>query len=242
MKKGLILGILAIMVAGCGGKKIDNKEREEEYSRILGDSISIITQEIDSCDSQIKTLNESTGVWVRDFTTVTNPREVGSYMIYTSFKNRYPLTGTGLVARVNDTGGFELIAALSRGTFDRIVVEANGESISSDVVPHDQALNYRTDALNTVSFTGEKADEIGKLIADNRLNSVKVNFFGKKLMSTWNMPDDYKQMVMATWMLYSSGKEANRLERRVQMLHQKINILRAHRDREDNAEQNIEKQ
>ena len=38
-------------------------------------------------------------------------------------------------------------------------------------------------------------------------------------------------MIMATWQLYSDQREANRLEHRAQMLHEKVNLLRTHRDR-----------
>lgn len=231
MKKFFLIGITALALASCGGKKTDDGARGREYGRMLGDSIAITQQEIDSCGSQIKILNENTATWLRDFTTVSNPREVGSYMIYTPFKDRYPLRSTGLVARINDTGKFELVAALSRGTFNQIEVRTGDMAIASEVVPNDQALNYRTDALTTVSFTGAKADSIGQLIADNALNDVKVVFLENRIVVSWNMPADYRKMIMATWMLSSVSSEANRLERRVQMLHEKINILRTHKDK-----------
>lgn len=218
------------LLCSCGGKKDDGAARREAYTKALDDSIAAINAEIDSCANGVLELHDRTGQWLRDFTTVENPREVGSYMIYTSFRNRYPLTGTGLVARVTDMGEFQLIAALRNGVFDRIEVSSGETSLSSGTVPHDQALNYRTAGLTTVTFSGEKADSIGSFICDNEMQNIKVSYCGNGVSGTWIMPEDYKKMVMATWMLYSSSRGARNLERREALLHQKLNLLRTHRD------------
>lgn len=235
LKAGIYISFVAAFAAlsltSCGGKKEDGAARREAYTNALDDSIAAVTAEIDSCTNGVKEMHDQAGKWLLDFTTVENPREVGSYIIYTPFRNRYPLTATGLVARVIDTGEFQLVAALSKGTFDRIEVSCGDITLSSETVPHDQALNYRTAGLNTVTFSGEKADSIGRFICDNELENIRVSYCGNGVAGSWTMPEDYKKMVMATWMFYNSSRSAKHLEQREAKLHEKLNLLRAHRDR-----------
>lgn len=236
MKKGkLIIAAAAVAISpllgACVGRTNDGEKARADYDRSLSDSIAVVEQEIDSCNTQIGLLRDQVNGWVRDFTTVSNPREAGSYMILTSFKDRYPLSSTGLVARINDNNQFELVAALSGKAFDRIEVQGPTATATSDVVPNDQALNYRTAALTTVMFTGNAADSIGALVADNQLNPITVTFMGNSPVQSWKLPESNAKMISYTYLLYKSNKELNRLERRVPMLHEKINLLRIHKDR-----------
>lgn len=219
-------------LASCGGKKTDTDAAKKEYSRQLGDSISIVETEIDSCTNTIKTLNDAVNSLLPQFETVTRPREAGSYMMLRPFVKNYPLRNTSVIARINDSEQFELIAALRNGTFDRIeAIGPDGKSLSSMTVPRDQALNFtNSDGLTTVLFCGPEADAIGKFIADNMLNDIKINYYGNSLVLSWRMPLEARRMIGATYTLYSSQREINRLSAREKMLHEKINLLRAHRD------------
>ena len=159
MMRGLSVKIAAVsliaLAAGCVSRNNEKGEQARaEYAQSLGDSIAGIERQIDSCNNNIGALRDHVGELLRDFTTVANPREAGSYIIMTPFKGRYPLKSTGLLARINDNGQFELIAALSGKAFDQITVNGPSVTASSAVVPHDQALNYRTASLTTVSFIG----------------------------------------------------------------------------------------
>ena len=64
------------------------------------------------------------------------------------------------------------------------------------------------------------------------MNRVMVAFYDNGKLRVKNPIDtQYANMIMATWQLYSDQREANRLEHRAQMLHEKVNLLRTHRDR-----------
>ena len=236
--KKIFIGIAVISLMGsCVSRTDEGEKAKADYDRALSDSIEIIRQEIDSCDSQISMLRSKINGWVGDFTTVSNPREAGSYMILNSFKNKYPLSSTGLVARINDNGQFELVAALSGKPFDCIVVQGPADTATSSVVPNDQALNYRTAALTTVLFTGPAADSIGGVISDNELNPLKVTYMQGKPVQTWNIPAENARMIAYTYRFYKSTRELSRLERRVPMLHEKINLIRLHKDRSGSAQE-----
>lgn len=233
MKKLILIAITGILLVSCGGKKQGSGAAQESYSTMLSDSIASAETEIDSCESAIARLNEKTSASLESFTTVANQREVGSYMIYTPFKSKYPLTSTGIIARINDTGQYELIASLSKGTFDQIEVSIGSKSLRSARVPNDQALNYRTESLTTVSFTGTEADSIGSAIAAGGDEEIIIRYLDKRVVGNWKLPSDYREMLRKTWELYETSSGANRLERRAMMLHEKIKILRQHRDGRD---------
>lgn len=230
----------AFLLLSCASKTNDGEKARADYDRALSDSIEIVRQEIDSCNSQITVLRDQVNGWLPDFTTVSNPREAGSYMILTSFKDRYPLTATGLVARINDNSQLELVAALSGKPFDRIAVQGSSDTASSSIVPNDQALNYRTPSLTTVLFTGEEADAVCELIADNELNPLTVTYLqNERPVQSWRLPADNARMISYTYMLYKNNRELHRLERRVPMLHEKINLLRVHKDHAVSSEDSV---
>lgn len=225
------LAMAAMMpLTSCTGNSDKDKARRE-YVSGLNDSIQALKSEIDSCNAQISILQEQQDVWLRDFTTVSNSREAAPYMIFNGFQDKYPPTSTGLIARLAENGQFELIASLKGARFDRITVTSDSESATSDVVPADQALNYTADGLTTVLFTGTRADSIGRLIADNDLNNIRVVYLNGNPVSTWSLPVSYRNMIMASFQLYDAQRTIGRLERRVPLLNRKIDLLRVHQDR-----------
>ena len=233
MKKIISFILPAMLLTSCAGGNADKEKAKNEYKNSLADSITAAEHQIDSCENEIKVLTDNVNTWLRDFTVVDNSREVESYYIFNGWQNRYPLQNTGLVARISNGERLEIIAALKGSTFNSIRVESGDLSAESAVVPHDQALNYRREGLNTVMFLGAQADSVAQLIADNELNPVKIVYLENgKIKGNWQMPEDYKKMVSATWMLYSSRSRQIKLEGYMKMLCKKIEILRAHKDRE----------
>lgn len=231
-RKLLVCGIAVVMMAGCAHKNDAGQRARENYARSLADSVANIKYEIDSCNSEIGQLNETVGTWLRDFTAVNNSREVEGYTIRTGWQNRYPLQSTGMIARITESEGLELIAALKGGVFDQLTVSAAGNSASTAVVPNDQALNYRREGLTTVMFTGTQADSVAHLIADNMLDNVQVTFVnGGRPTGSWKIPADYAKMIADTYELYSSHQRQIKLERHVRMLQEKMKLLREHTDR-----------
>lgn len=228
----IILALVLPMLASCGsaGKtEADKDKAANEYKEALKDSVKSLGVEIDSCKSALGEINNNVGVWLRDFTVVENPREVEGYYIMNGWQSRYPLSSTGLVARLTKGEELEVIAALQSGRFNRIEVSSGDVTVTSSEVAHDQALNYSDGKLNTVMFSGQNAADMAKLIADNELNGVKLVFLeGGKVSGSWTLPTANKKMISATWMLYSSLKEQKRLENRELLLQKKLDILRRH--------------
>ncbi len=233
MNKILSFFLPALLLASCAGGNADKEKAKNDYKNSLADSISAAELRIDSCENEIKELTDNVNNLLRDFMVVDNSREVESYYIFNGWQNRYPLQNTGLVARISSGERLELIAALKGSTFNSIRVESGEEAAESAVVPHDQALNYRREGLNTVMFSGAETDAMAQLIADNELDPVKIIYLENgKVKGSWQMPEDYKKMVSATWMLYSSRSRQIKLEGYMKMLCKKIEILRVHKDRE----------
>ena len=223
--------LCALVAAGCV-KRVDNSEKSHsEYLKSLDDSIAVVEAQIASCNDEIAMLRDKVDMLMRDFTTVANPREVGSYIILTKFKDRYPLKSTGLVARIDENNRFELVAALAGGkAFQQIAVQSPDITVTSGTVPHDQALNYRTDALTTVLFSGEAADSIGALIAGDELDNMNVIFMQGAPVQSWRLPEENAKMISQTWLLHDAASRMRGLERKVPVLHEKINLLRIHKE------------
>lgn len=232
MKKITIAILPALLLASCAGGNADKDKAKNDYRQALTDSVTAAQRNVDSCENRLKVMTDNVNQWMRDFTVVNNSREVEGYYIFNGWQNRYPLQSTGMIARISNGERLELIAALKGATFNAVMVESGEKSATTAVVPHDQALNYRREGLNTVMFAGAEADSVAQMIADNELNVVKVIFLENgKPKGSWQIPEDYKKMISATWMLYSSRQQQMRLEAEMKKEFKKIEILRTHLDK-----------
>ena len=227
MKKILIAGMAAILLASCANKE----KRESNYEKwvgTLGDSIKNTEETIRLTEDSVRILHDSIGAMLREFSYVDNPRQVEGYTILTSWRGRYPLSTTGLVARITKSEAFELIGTLRGGNFNRIEVSAGGESAVSETVAFDQALNYREGGLNTVAFSGSAADSIGELISDNAGGGITVRYI--PLGKTITLSPDAARMIAQTWQLYSAQRKVQHMERLMPLMHKKIDAYRRIKD------------
>ncbi len=222
------VSLLLTSLAACSPKEKSDKAIErEKWIESLGDSIALYKNRIDSATSRLDELHDNVGMMLQDFEYVSNPREVEGYYIYKGWRSRYPLQGNGLVARISKDEGLELIACHKGATFNSISVSDGSASAASDVVPHDQALNYRRGDLTTVCFYGEKADSLAMFIADRQDRPVTVTIFnGGGANGRFALQPDAARMIAATWQLYSSQKLCERLELEIPMLNRRIDTCR----------------
>ena len=208
-----ILLLIAIGGPTAGCRKYDGEKaaaQRNEWHESLSDSISAIsTRRIGS------------------FTQVSNPREVEPYYIQSRFKTRYPLSSTGIAARMTAGEQAEIIAALSGHRFNAIRLSDGNQSVESDVVPADQALNYTARGLTTVSFTGAKADSICMFVADHQATPLTLTYLqdgARAAQITLNT--DQKEWIASTWGVCGAHKEARMLEKRMLSDSRKIELLK----------------
>lgn len=224
--------LLTTGAIGCRGKN-EAKERiqaeREKWEASLPDSLKAVERQTDSIKAELQALNNCFDAMVHTFEYVDNPREVEGYYIAGAWKGNYPLKSTGLVARITKSEKLELIAALAGGAhFDRLRVEANGQSAETSVVPHDQALNYRMTGLNTVCFSDSAATSCARLIAENNGSDVKIIYLeGGRQTGVLSYPQQAQSVMMSTWNLYEVSSRIARDERMIPMLAKKGAIISA---------------
>ena len=227
-------GITLLLAAstGCRGKN-EAKERiqaeREQWEASLPDSLKAVERQTDSIKSELEMLSHRFDAMVHTFDYVDNPREVEGYYIAGAWKGNYPLKSTGLVARLTKSENLELIAALSGGAhFNRLRVEAGGETAETSIVPHDQALNYRMAGLNTVCFSDSAANSCALLITRNVGGNVKIIYLdGDRQTGSLSYPTASQKTMESTWNLYEILRAINRDERMIPMLAKKGAIISA---------------
>ncbi|MBD5207457.1 MAG: hypothetical protein HDS79_04220 [Bacteroidales bacterium] len=229
MKKIFYIGIGMLLLAGCAHENKSGEAAKAAHAESLQEQEKEIVAVRDSCRDAAATLGDDINNLLRDFTTVNKTQEVSGYSIFQGWENRYPLKSTGVVARLAEGGEFELIAALSGGVFDQIRVEVEQESAQTNVVPNDQALNYRAAGLTTVMFSGPEALKVGELIMDNELNNLKVVYLQNgKPTGSWKMAHDNVKMISMTAMLGLKEQELHRVENRGMLMENKLQLIREH--------------
>ena len=224
-----------LLLPACGVKTPKAVEERQKWLLSLNDYIAAYEKQKVVVEEQLSQAREAVGGIIGSFDYVNNPRQVEGYYIFNGWKDRYPMQKTALVARVTEDEHFELIATLTGAHFNEIGVTAAGETRSSEVVPHDQALNYRAGNLNTVCFSGAKADSIGQLVALNSTAEVTVVYLDGKKTGSLNLPSDEKQMIARTYELYSAQRNLHNLEKELPRLSGKIAACRRMLDENDST-------
>ena len=231
--KPMIPAILLLIAIGgptAGCRKYDGEKaaaQRNEWHESLSDSISAISTRRNTDSLRLVELRESLAERIGSFTQVSNPREVEPYYIQSRFKTRYPLSSTGIAARMTAGEQAEIIAALSGPRFNAIRLSDGNQSVESDVVPADQALNYTARGLTTVSFTGAKADSICMFVADHQATPLTLTYLqdgARAAQITLNT--DQKEWIASTWGVCGAHKEARMLEKRMLSDSRKIELLK----------------
>lgn len=239
----MVAVVIASVLCSCGTKTPAAVEERERWLESLNDSIALYQDLQQKGFASLDEQRHSVGALVAQFDYVNNPREVEGYYILRGWKSRYPLSATGVVARVTEYREFELIAALTGAHFNEIAAVSGGVTVASAVVPHDQAVNYRAGNLNRVSFSGEKADSIGAFIAAHSSDGVEIVFLEGKRTGSYRLPADSREMIAKTWRLCEEQKRLYDMEREQKILSGKIAACRRMLDSastEEDAEENNE--
>ena len=229
LKYLFLVNILLVLSLASGCKKSGKTQAalaREEWITSLNDSIAEYQATIDSCTSGLERLHASLEEELKDFTLVSNPREVAGYYILDGWQSKYPLQKTGIVARISEDEGLEVVAVLSKGVFNHLKLECENETYISPVVPHDQALNYKTSEWNSVCFTGSAADSIAMFIANHSNGKINLSFIENKTSGAFVVPQDEKAMITSTWNLYKKRREVKELEKTMSLYSGKINACR----------------
>lgn len=221
-----VVAAALLLLPSCRVKTPEAVKERQNWLLSLNDSIAGYEKQKAEVENQLSEAREKVGAIVGNFDYVNNPRQVEGYYIFNGWKERYPLQKTGLVARVTEDERFELIATLTGAHFNEIGVTAAGETLSSEVVPHDQAFNYRAGNLNTVCFSGARADSVGEFIASHSNSDISVVYLEGKKTGALTLPYDEKKMIALTWELYSAQRRLHSLEKELPCLSGKIAACR----------------
>lgn len=230
-KTSYLIPVIAVAIIFGGCRRNEAKERiqaqRDAWEASLPDSLSAVEHQLDSIRSEIKSLSQSVEEMLPAFDYVDNPREVEGYYIAREWAPAYPLSRTGLVARLTKSEKLELIAALSGAArFDRIRVEVPGEKAETSVVPPDQALNYRMDGLNIVCFSDSAASACASLIARHAGEDITIVYLeGGKKTGTLRYPARSQTVMADTWRLYDTRSRLLHDERMIPLLARKGAIL-----------------
>ena len=220
-------------------KKSDAEIEREEWINSFTDSIEYYKTEISNLEIRLGDENAVIAGLINDFEYVSNPRQVTGYYILKGWQNKLPMKKTGIYARINDNEELELIATLSGGNFNQILVSNGREEVESGVVPYDQALNYRHNNLNTVCFYGTAADSVAEFIGVNEPDKITVSYIEGNKKKQAVLGDEEKNMIARTWELYSYNKEGRELQKNIWIYSKKIDAYRRMMESRDSVLQTI---
>lgn len=224
---GLFL-IIIVLFAACGGSEKDKSaasDKREAWMNSLQDSLEVTRSELQSAMDRSMQEDSIAIQLAKEFRQVSNPKHVESYLIVSGFEKYAVESQTGLIARITENRRLELIATLKGGTFTHIQITAGAQTVSSDEVPFDQALNYRLGNVNIVAFSGAKADSIAQFIADHRDAKIQVSYMGKSKSGALTLSDKQKEMITKTWKYIDAVNRSEEYSMQALLLKEKIKIF-----------------
>lgn len=220
-------------------KKTEAEYQREDWIQSFSDSISFYEEKNNEINDSLHLLQSEIEPLLNNFDFVNNPKEVEGYYLLKGWEKKVPLSSTGIFARINQKEKLELIATLKGQNFNQLEIDSDNEIISSEIVPHDQALNYRYNGLNRVCFSGEKADSLAQFIAYNSSQKITLQFVDGQKSKKFIIPDNEKDMIKKTFELYSIQKKIHILEKEQWISNKKIQTFRSLMDK-NNSEQRKE--
>lgn len=216
----IVISIIASLFSlSC--KKIKTPEaaiERENWIAGFSDSIEYYKLQSSQLQQQLDLVNEKINHLLENFEYIKNPKEVTGYYILKGWNKKIPFTTTALYARINDYEKLELIATLAGSTFNRIGVD----NFYSEIVPHDQAFNYRHERFNTVYFSGGKADTIAMYISNHSSDKINLEFVEGSKNKKFLIPNDEKEMISKTWKLFELKRDAMALQKEQWICSRKI--------------------
>ena len=218
----------------CGKiKKTDAEIEREQWFAGFSDSVDYYKTRSQQIESNLEILNSNISNMIDEFELIKNPREVSGYYLLKGWSKKIPFTSTAIYARINESEILELIATLAGATFNQIEVNNGIDDCMSEVVPYDQAFNFRHDKFNSVYFSGGKADTIAEFIAAHAPEKINLVFFENSKKKPFVIPQDEKDMIAKTWDLYSAQKQAHVLQKELWLCSRKIETFRRMMDEEN---------
>lgn len=226
--------MVGLTIVSCSKIKTTEAEAERKnWIEGFKDSVDYYQNKSSQIEEQLAMVNSRIAAQIQDFELVKKPREVSGYYLLKGWETKLPLTSTGIYARINENEKLELIATLAGNTFNCISVDYDGVPYSSEIVPHDQAFNFRHERFNTVCFSGGKADTIAWRIAQQTDDKVNLTFIEGSKKKNFQIPANEKELILKTWNLYSSQLEARKLQRELWINARKIETFRRIADQEN---------
>lgn len=221
------LFLIFLLFSSCAKiKKTEAEKEREAWIQSFTDSIeyyeNLKKQIVDKLNEDNKRLSDL----FSDFDKINNPREVTGYYLLKGWNNKIPLTSTGIYARMNENEELELIATLTGGTFNHIGVGTGDKEVFSEIMPHDQAFNYRHPGYNTVYFSGGKADTIAQYIADHVNDKVVLQFIEGKNKRNFILPENEKNIISKTYNLISLQRQSKELQKELWISSKKVESFR----------------
>lgn len=222
-----ILAFVLLVSLSCSRiKKSDAEFEREEWISGFTDSIEYYQARNSEVDRRLNEINSRLSDMLQNFEYIKNPREVSGYYLLNGWKSRLPFTTTAVYARINEYEKLEIIATLAGSTFNQIAVGTGHPEYYSEVVPHDQAFNFRHDRFNSVYFSGGKTDTIAEYISNHFNDKVNLEFLEGKVKKNFAIPADEKEMIHKTWQLFNTQREARALQKELWICSKKIETFR----------------
>lgn len=223
----ILIGIAVMGVVGCAKvKRPQAADEHDAWQESLNDSIAKYQNIVDSINILLPQIHSEIETSLSDFQYVNNPKMVEGYYIVSSWASKYPLTSTGLLARITESETIEISACLSKGRFTHISLSSGGDQYTSPPVSHDQAFNYATSSFDRVCFSGGVADSIADFITSHENQKINVTFIENSATGNFSLPEGEKQMVASTWNLYTKQRMVKELQKNISLYSAKIDACR----------------
>jgi hypothetical protein len=130
-------------------------------------------------------------------------------------------------ARLTQTGEFYIISSLNGVSIKHTSVSissANAEA-KTDIVPYDNALNYRSNGSEMITFTASKCDTLGRFAVTHDNNKLTLTFHGNSDYRVSLSATDVHKLADTYRMADAISRKAT-LSKQLELLRAKLQVAR----------------
>lgn len=195
--------------------------------------------EIEQCDSLITSARERYRQAKEAMKKVENPELVEGYWVAVKGSGQPLMDRTGIEARVSDDGEFYVVSEVNAaGNLHHSSITLSlpsGENASSGMVPYDGELNYRLNGSETVTFSWENVDSLGRFAVSHSGEAMTLTFCGDNGASKKiKLSPDEVSAIASAYEMASAQREGKNLMASRQLLERKLALARDQQKRMEN--------
>lgn len=151
---------------------------QPSVAEMLQDSVAIYRAQAEELLPEVESLKKEFDSLNNKLVTDNGTEGIEKYRVLPGWKGYDPMSKSGIIARLLESGDIEIVATSTSGAFSSISLSAGGQSVSTGSVSSGSGLNYTVGNTTRVTFIGKEALNLCNFAKSHSNSTITLNFKG----------------------------------------------------------------